>query len=118
MISFPCELQACELAGGLERLACHWAYEHSAYNPAQAMVPVEGQCTVMLQPSSIQYVTLVRLILPPTTAPSSSSVKAMSPAGFSGSAARSASLRLLRYPSSFHALMISMRFPPSAWPHY
>src|SRR5262245_18313242 len=44
---------------------------------------------------------------PPATAPSSASVSSMGPAGLSGSSARSVTLRLSRYSSSFQARIIS-----------
>src|SRR5205823_10604070 len=48
-----------------------------------------------------------RLGTAPATCPSSSSSSSISPAGWSGRAARSAALRLRRYSSSFQARMTS-----------
>jgi hypothetical protein len=52
---------------------------------------------------------------PPAAISSSSSVNSMAPAGFSGSSAKSSSLRLVRNSGSFHARIIrsrSMHVPP------
>jgi hypothetical protein len=46
------------------------------------------------------------LMIPPPTAPSSASDNSIGPAGFCGRDARSASLRLSRKSSSFHARMV------------
>jgi hypothetical protein len=44
--------------------------------------------------------------MPPETLPRSASDNSTTPAGFGGSAARSASVRLFRYAASFHARTI------------